>query len=269
MCLLQTVDHVVQDVHAGIDGAGKVCFLGTDDLLDIGVMLAQLGVSGLAGLDDRLHQLHEEGAADAQHTAMAGSAAQQTAHNVAAALVGGQDAVGCHKDGGTDMVGDDADGDVVLFILFILLAGDALHMVQHGGNGVDLEQVVDILHNDGQTLQAHAGIDVGLGQQFIVALAVSIVLAEDQVPDLHEAVAITADATGGFAAAVLQAAVIVDLRAGAAGAGTVLPEVVLFSKAENTVCRNTDFLIPDLKSLVVIYIDGGVQAVRIQADYFC
>ena len=102
-------------------------------------------------------------------------------------------------------------------------------MVQHGGNGVDLEQVVDILHNDGQTFQAHAGIDVGLGQQFIVALAVSIVLAEDQVPDLHEAVAITADTAGGLAAAVLQAAVIVDLRAGAAGTRAMLPEVILFA----------------------------------------
>ena len=72
--LFQTVDHVVQDVHAGVDGAGKVCLLGADDLLDISVMLAQFGVCGLAGLDDSLHQLHEEGAADAQHTAMAGSA---------------------------------------------------------------------------------------------------------------------------------------------------------------------------------------------------
>ena len=56
-CLLYTS---VQDVHTGIDGAGKVCFLGADDLLAIGVMLAQLGVSGLAGLDDGLHQIPEE-----------------------------------------------------------------------------------------------------------------------------------------------------------------------------------------------------------------
>ena len=105
VCLLQTVDHVVQDVHAGIDGAGKVCFLGTDDLLDIGVMLAQLGVSGLAGLDDSLHQIHEEGVVDAQHPAVAGSAAQQTAQHIAAALVGGQDAVRHHKGAAADVVG--------------------------------------------------------------------------------------------------------------------------------------------------------------------
>ena len=39
----------------------RVCLLGADDLLDIGVVLTKLGVSGLAGLDDGLHQIHEEG----------------------------------------------------------------------------------------------------------------------------------------------------------------------------------------------------------------
>ena len=71
----------------------KRCLLGADDFLDISLMLPQLGVSGLAGLDDGLHQLHQERAADAQHPAMAGSTAQQTAQHIAAALVGGQDAV--------------------------------------------------------------------------------------------------------------------------------------------------------------------------------
>ena len=37
--LLQAVDHVVQDVHAGVDGTGKVCLLGADDFLDISLML--------------------------------------------------------------------------------------------------------------------------------------------------------------------------------------------------------------------------------------
>ena len=268
MDFLQVAHHAVQDVQASVDGAAEAQLLGADDLLDIGFVLTQLGVAGLAGLDDSVDQLGQERTVDAQHAAMAGSAAQQTAHNVAAALVGGQDAVGCHKDGGTDVVGDDADGDVVLFILFILLAGDALHMVQHGGNGVDLEQVVDILHNDGQTLQAHAGIDVGLGQQFIVALAVSIVLAEDQVPDLHEAVAITADATGGFAAAVLQATVIVDLRAGAAGTRAMLPEVILFAQADHVVLGDADGLGPDVVGLIVVLIDGDIQLIGGDLQFF-
>ena len=261
VCLLQTVDHVVQDVHAGIDSAGKVCFLGADDLLDIGVMLAQLGVSGLAGLDDSLHQIHEEGVVDAQHPAVAGSAAQQTAQHIAAALVGGQDAVRHHKGAAADMVGDDADGDIGLGVLLVGLACNVLHMMQHALHGIHLEQVAHVLHHAGQTLQAHAGINVGACQTLVVALAVSVELAEHEVPDLHIAVAVAAHAAGRLAAAVLGAAVKVDLRAGAAGAGAVLPEVVLLAQTHHVVRGNANLLGPDIVGLVVLLIHRDVQTV--------
>ena len=105
------------------------------------------------------------------------------------------------------MVGDDADGDVVLCIGTVGLACDVLHMVQHTLDGIDLEQVADALHHAGQTLQAHAGINVGPCQALVMALAVGIELAEHQVPDLHIAVAVAAHAAGRLAAAVLRAAV--------------------------------------------------------------
>ena len=261
VCLFQAVDHVVQDVHTGIDGAGKVCLLGADDLLDIGIVLTQLGVSALAGLDDRLHQLHQEGAGDAQHPAMAGSAAEQTAQNVAAALVGGQDAVRHHEGAAADVVGDDADGDILPGVLAVGLTGNMLHMVQHALNGIHLKQVAHALHHAGQTLQAHAGIDVRPCQTLVVALAVGIELAEHQVPDLHIAVAVTAHAAGRLAAAVLGAAVKVDLRAGAAGAGAVLPEVVLLAQTHHVVRGDAHLLGPDIVSLVVLFVDRDVQLI--------
>ena len=261
MRLLQAAHHAVQNAQTGINGTAETLLLGTDDLLDIGLMLAQLGVACLAGFDNRVYQLGQERAVDAQHTAMARSAAQQTAHNIAAALVGGQDAIRCHKDRGADVVGDNADGNVILLVLAVLLACNALHMVQNSGNGIDLKQVVDILHDNGQTLQTHAGINVGSGQQLIVALAVSIVLAEHKVPDLHEAVAVTADTAGGLAAAVLQAAVKVNLRARAAGAGAMLPEVILLAQTDHVILGDADLLRPDVVSLVILLIHGNIQAV--------
>ena len=261
VCLLQTVDHVVQDVHAGIDGAGKVCLLGADDLLDIGVMLAQLGVGGLAGLDDGLHQIHEEGVVDAQHPAVACSTAQQTAQHIAAALVGGQDAVRHHKGAAADMVGDDADGDIGLGVLLVGLACNVLHMVQHTLHGIHLEQIAHVLHHAGQTLQAHAGINVGACQTLVVTLAVGIELAEHEVPDLHIAVAVAAHAAGRLAAAVLGAAVKVDLGAGAARAGAVLPEVVLLTQTHHVVRGDANLLGPDIVGLVVLLIDRDVQTV--------
>ena len=259
--LFHGVDQVGQDVHAGVDGAGKVGLLGADHLLDVGGVLPQLGVSALAGLDHRLHQVHQEGALDAQQPAVAGRAAQQAAQHIAAALVGGQDAVRHHEGAAADVVGDDADGDIGLFVLAVGLAGDVLHMVQHALDGVHLEQVAHALHHAGQALEAHAGVDVGAGQPLIVALAVRIELAEHQVPDLHKAVAVAAGAAGGLAAAVLDAAVEIDLGAGAAGAGAVLPEVVLLAHADHVVGGDAHLLGPDVIGLVVVQVDRDIQLV--------
>ena len=40
----------------------------------------------------------------------------------------------------------------------------------------------------------------------------------------------------------------------------MLPEVVLFAKAENVIGRNTDLLVPDLKGLIIILVDGRIQS---------
>ena len=261
VCLFQTIDHGIQDVHAGINGAGKICFLGTDDLLDVGIVLPQLGVGGLAGLDDRFHQLHQERAGNTQHPTMTCGAAQQAAQHIAAALVGRQDAVRHHKGAAADVIGDDADGDVILGIFAIGLVCDVLHMVQHALHGVHLEQVAHALHHAGQTLQTHAGVDVGACQTLVVTLAVGVELAEHQVPDLHIAVAVAAHAAGRLAAAVLGAAVEVDLRAGAARAGAVLPEVVFLAQTHHVVRSDAHLLGPDIVSLVIFLVDGDVQLV--------
>ena len=224
-------------------------------------MLTQLGIAHLAALDHGIHQLHQEGAVDAQHTAMAGSAAQQAAQHIAAALVAGQHAVAHHKHGGTDMVGDHADGNIVVLILAILFARDLFHMMQHALHGIDLEQVAHALHYAGQALQAHAGINVGLCQALVVALAVGIELAEHQVPDLHVAVAVTAHMAIGLAAAELGAAVKINFRAGAAGAGAMLPEVIFLAKANHVVGRNANLLGPDIVSLIVLFVNRNEQLI--------
>ena len=84
-----------------------------------------------------------------------------------------------------------------------------------------------------------------------MTLAVVIKLAENIVPDLDVTIAVAADGAVWLAAAVLLATVIVYLRAGAARAGAVLPEVILLAEAEDALCRDTDLLVPDLPCLVV------------------
>ena len=163
------------------------------------------------------------------------------------------------------MVRDDAQRDIFLMAHAVVRTGDLRDLVGDVHDGVDIEQGVNVLAGNGQTLKAHAGVDVLLDEVGIVAVAVIVELGEDVVPDLHIAVAVAADGAAGLAAAVLLAAVIIDLGAGAARAGAMLPEVILLAKAENAVGRDADLLVPDLERLVVVLIDGRIQAVLLEA----
>ena len=193
---------------------------------------------------------------------MTSRTAEQTAQNVAASLVGRNNAVADHHDGGTDVVGDYAERDIGLIVLTVALSGNTGDMIGDIADGIDVKQRVDILHDTGQTLQTHAGVDVLLLEFGIVVVTVVVKLGEYVVPDLHIAVAVATDGAARLAAAILLAAVVVDLRARTARTGAVLPEVVLLAEAEDAVFRNADILVPDLKCLVVLDIDRRIQTVR-------
>ena len=48
----------------------------------------------------------------------------------------------------------------------------------------------------------------------------------------------------------------------------MLPEVVGLAEAEDVLFGNADDLVPDLKGLIVIQVDRGIQAVLLQAHHF-
>ena len=89
---------------------------------------------------------------------------------------------------------------------------------------------------------------------------------------VHIPVAVAAHGAAGLSAAPLRAPVIVDLGAGAAGAGAVLPEVVLLAELEDAILGDADLLVPDAERLVVggcglvASENRGIQAVRVEAD---
>ena len=263
--------HVVEDPQAAVDGAGKVLFLHPDDLGDIVLPLPQLGVVALVLADDSGADLKEKGLVDPQELAVAGGPAEKAAQDVAPALVGGEDAVADHEGGGADVVGDDPEGHVTLPALAVAGTGDVGDLLGDVHDGVHVEKGVHVLAHHGQPLQAHAGVDVLLLKLLVVALAVVVELGEDHVPDFHVAVALTAYGAAGLAAAVLLAPVIVNLGAGAAGAGAVLPEVVLLAELEDALGGDADLLVPDLEGLVVgggglvSGKDRGIETVGVQA----
>ena len=74
------------------------------------------------------------------------------------------------------MVGDDAQGDVVPVALAVVRAGELRDLMRDVHDGVDIEEAVHALADAGEALQAHAGVDVLLGQLSVVAVAVGVEL---------------------------------------------------------------------------------------------
>ena len=97
-------------------------------------------------------------------------------------------------------------------IFIILFSGDFAYFVAECLNGVDIEDGIYILYDNGQTLKSHTGINVLLDQVGVVALAVVVELAEYVVPYFHVTVTVTAYSTARLTAAILLASVVVDLR---------------------------------------------------------
>ncbi len=158
------------------------------------------------------------------------------------------------------MIGDDAEGDVDLFLLgdgddvallvgfgqraLVVLAAELGQFVEDGFedvgvvvadlSGFEVGEVFRALDDAGEALEAHPGIDMLRRQRGEGAVGVGVVLDEDVVPDLDAARVAAIDELRAFTLAFLAqldgagGEVDVDLGAGAAGAGVGHhPEVVL------------------------------------------
>ena len=165
------------------------------------------------------------------------------------------------------MVCDDADGNIRFFIFLIDYTCQTAHVVTERFHRIDIKDGIHVLYSRSKTLQSHSGIDILLLQLTVIAVAVIIKLGEDIVPDFHVTVTLATYSTVWPAAAVLLATVIVNLRTWPTWSGTVLPEIILFSKLEDPLGRNPNLFVPDLKRLVIIYIYGRIQTIRIKTHH--
>ena len=91
---------------------------------------------------------------------------------------------------------------------------------------IDIVIVVHTLHDGGDALQAHAGVDGRARQRLAYSAGLLLILHEDEIPDLDEAVAVFVRRTGRTAGDVL-AVIVEDFGTGPAGAGLAHgPEIV-------------------------------------------
>ena len=86
LCLVLS-KKIREDSHTGVDSAGKVLLLGLDDAGDVRLLLAKLRVLALVLMDDGIDDLIKERLIDAKELAVARGAAEQTAQNIAAAIL--------------------------------------------------------------------------------------------------------------------------------------------------------------------------------------
>ena len=225
-------------------------------------------------------------------------AAQDAAQDVVAVGVAGMDAVGDGEAQRADMVGDDAEGDIDLFLLGVASAAGVAGSVDAyflplslfefvedraedvgfvvGDLGVgEIGEAFRALNDGGDALEAHAGIDMLGGQRRETCRRVRVELDEDQVPDLDAlGTAFVHERAFGVA---LRREVDVDFGARTARAGFAHhPEIVFFVAVDDVdfgvEAGGAEFLRPKIPRFLVEFariafgfvraVNRGVEAVR-------
>ena len=133
---------------------------------------------------------------------------------------------------------------------------------------VRLVDGADALHDRGQPLDPHACIDVLRGERRQRPVRVQLVLHEDEVPELEEAVAARAGGRApGLPAAVLVAPVVVDLGVGAARPRpSDRPEVLRARQPHDPLAREADRLPERDRGLVLAEPELRVARVHRRPD---
>ena len=163
------------------------------------------------------------------------------------------------------MLGDHPQRHVAGGVVAVGRAGEVDGPVDHGAQHVGVEDVAGVLQQDRHALEAHAGVDVLLGQ---VAedgpVLVELVLHEHDVVVLEVALVVDGRAAG---LAPGLAPVVVQLGVGTAGTGVVGPPVVVLGpEALDALGRQVGLVEPELLGLVVVLVDGGPDPVGVEPE---
>ena len=258
-----------QDFHTFVDGLIEAVFFDGQDFEDVILFFHQFGISFAAASDYGFGQFSQKFAFDAQQFAMTSRTTQQTTQYIATTFVGRQYAVSSHHCYRTDVVCDHTNGNVCFMVFAVFHACFCTNSVTDRFYGIYVENRVNALHDSCHTFQTHTGIYV-LHRQFCVcAVFFGVELGQYQIPEFHVSVAVTAYAAGRAVTAVFRTTVIVDFCTRTAGACAVFPEVVFFAQFYDSVPRQTYHIMPDFACFIVFFVNGYVQSVFGDFQYFC
>ncbi len=242
-------DQLLQQPRALLQRAPEGLLLGGEPLLDRLALLRQFGVGGAHQLAHHRGVAHEEAALHAERAALLDRAAHHTPQHVAALFVGGHDAVGDHERHAARVVGEDPQRAVGVVLLAVASSRELLAEVEQRLELVGLEHGLLALEDRGHAVQPQAGVDVARRQLAQVVVRLLVVLHEDEVPELQEALVLPAGEVLGRAE--VKAAVEVELRARPRRPDRPrFPEVLRARTADDPLAGHPDGL-PQLDRLLV------------------
>ena len=233
---------LVEDGEPALQRLAKASFLELERLCDQRLGAVQLGI-GLAHLaGERGHEPPHQRVDRTEQLGVPHGAPHDAAEHIAAAFVRRQHAIGDQERRRTQVIGDDTVRHAARPIG--LDAGEIGDVGDDGAEEVDLVVVVGPLQHRGDALEPHAGVDRGSRQRDALAAGELLVLHEDQIPNLDEAIAVGVG-RAGRSAGNMRPVVVENLRAGAAGAEvTHLPEIVGAGDARDLALGQARDLLP-------------------------
>ena len=260
-------EDVDQELLATFEGVEKPRFLLHQLVHNRGLPLPQLGIGTFHQRNGGLRQRFEERLVNADAATMAQDAPDQPPQHVAAAQVGGGDAVPHELGNGPGVIADHLQGR--------LLAVAGLGVVQTRPGCSCRDQGIDeirfvvvglVLQDLRHPLQPHTRIDVPVAERCECAVAVPVRLHEHEVVELDEAtVVLQVDGV----VTTLGVEVEVELGAGAAGTGgSGTPEVVGFTEAHDAPGGYPHTIPPDGGRRVVLVKHAHHQLFGLQTKPF-
>ena len=152
------VDQLLEFVRSLFQRDGELFLLAVELFADDRLLAAQFRIDVAELFDDRFGDFRGEVVGNAELATFADGAADQAAQHIGLVHLARGDAVGEDEGRGAEVVRDDP-----------------------------LRRTAGALQNGGDPFESHAGIDVALGERFILAFGSLVVLHEDVVPDLNPA----------------------------------------------------------------------------------
>ena len=185
-------DGLVEQLRAGVQGAGELGFLALDRGQDHVALLGQVRIGLGHGVDHDGRRLGHERLAPSQQPAVANGSTQDAAQDVAPPLIARKDVISDEERDGAGVVRDDLVAEALLLEGIRVVPEQLLHP------GVDRREQVgvvvgrDLLEDAREALETHPGVDAGGRQRDQGAVGLEVELHEDQVPDLEPARALLA-----------------------------------------------------------------------------